>query len=84
MTYLTNPESYLVVDFADLNLVLIVCEHCGTELMLDAAMSKSECPGKCPSCRNEYNMGLSAAFDQFKDALHALKENGAKVRIATP
>jgi DNA replicative helicase MCM subunit Mcm2 (Cdc46/Mcm family) len=76
-----SSERLIVADFADLKHVSVICQKCQTEIVLDASNSKSEFPEKCPSCRTNYEFGLSAAYDSFKTSYVAMARSGVRVRI---
>jgi uncharacterized CHY-type Zn-finger protein len=76
-----SSDRQIVIKLSELNRISILCGHCATELILDAANAKSEVPENCPSCRTKYDFALKAAFDGYKNVLGILANGGARVRV---
>ena len=72
-----------VFDFADLNLISVVCGHCKCEAIVDASNALAKMPDTCSSCTTPFQPPFTVALRSFHDAYQAFIKTTGRGDAAT-
>ncbi len=67
-----------VFDLSDLNLLGIVCEKCGAEMIVDVSRPAQTMPTSCASCPNDFDPNFKESLKSFQAAYTQLTEKTAR------
>ena len=79
---MSPTQEELIVDFAELQLIGIVCSQCGTELTLDCLNERAFAPSECPSCKEAFDaIGIRQQLEQYRGLYRSLSKGKHKIRL---